>query len=99
MFGAPIVLNPILAIPFVISPVVTTTITYIAMKFDFVAKVSVVTPFAIPAPIKAYLSTNGDWRAIILVLINFAVYFAIYYPFVKAYDKKMYAEELSQEAI
>lgn len=99
MFGAPIVLNPILAIPFVISPVVTTTITYIAMKFDFVAKVSVVTPFAIPAPIKAYLSTNGDWRAIILVLINFAVYFAIYYPFVKAYDKKMYAEELSQETI
>lgn len=97
MFGAPIVLNPILAIPFVTAPVVTTTITYIAMKFDFVAKVSVVTPFAIPAPIKAYLSTNGDWRAIVLVLVNFAIYFAIYYPFVKAYDKKMYADEMGQE--
>ena len=97
MFGAPIVLNPILAIPFVTAPIVTTTITYIAMKFDFVAKVSVVTPFAIPAPIKAYLSTNGDWRAIVLVLVNFAIYFAIYYPFVKAYDKKMYADEMGQE--
>ena len=97
MFGAPIVLNPILAIPFVTAPIVTTTITYIAMKFDFVAKVSGVTPFAIPAPIKAYLSTNGDWRAIVLVLVNFAIYFAIYYPFVKAYDKKMYADEMGQE--
>lgn len=98
MFGAPIVLNPILAIPFVVAPVVTTTITYVVMKLDFVAKVSVVTPFAIPAPIKAYLSTNGDWRAIILVMINLAIYFIIYYPFVKAYDKKMYAEEMAQEA-
>lgn len=98
MFGAPIVLNPILAIPFVVAPVITTSITYVAMKFDFVAKVSVVTPFAIPAPIKAYLSTNGDWRAIILVMINLAIYFIIYYPFVKAYDKKMYAEEMAQEA-
>lgn len=98
MFGAPIVLNPILAIPFVLGPVITTTFTYIAMKFNLVAKVSVVTPFAIPAPIKAYLSTNGDWRAVILVLINFAVYFAIFFPFVRAYDKKMYAEELAQEA-
>ncbi len=68
IFGAPIVLNPILAIPFVLGPVVTTTITYIAMNLNLVAKVSVVTPFTIPAPIKAYLSTNGgDWRAIILV--------------------------------
>lgn len=97
MFGAPIVLNPLLAIPFVLGPVVTTTITYIAMKFSFVAKVSVITPFAIPAPIKAYLSTAGDWRAIILVIINTAVYFIIYYPFVKAYDKKMYAEEVALE--
>lgn len=98
MFGAPIVLNPILVIPFVTAPMVTTTLTYIAMKFDLVAKVSVVTPFAIPAPVKAYLSTNGDWRAIILVLINFVIYFLINYPFVKAYDKKMYAEEMATEA-
>ena len=93
IFGAPIVLNPILAIPFIVGPFLTSTITYIAMKFDLVAKVSVVTPFAIPAPIKAYLSTNGDWRAVVLVLINFAIYFAVFAPFVKAYDKQMLAEE------
>ncbi|CAM3723317.1 PTS sugar transporter subunit IIC [Erysipelothrix urinaevulpis] len=93
IFGAPIVLNPVLAIPFIVGPFLTSTITYIAMKFELVAKVSVVTPFAIPAPIKAYLSTNGDWRAVVLVLINFAIYFAVFAPFVKAYDKQMLAEE------
>ncbi|CAM2901902.1 PTS sugar transporter subunit IIC [Erysipelothrix tonsillarum] len=93
IFGAPIVLNPLLAIPFVIGPVITSSVTYFAMKLELVSKVSVVTPFAIPAPIKAFLSTNGDWRAIILVLVNIAISFIIYYPFVKAYDKKMLAEE------
>lgn len=93
IFGAPIVLNPILAIPFIVGPFLTPTVTYIAMKFELVAKVSVVTPFAIPAPIKAYLSTNGDWRAVVLVFINFAIYFAVFAPFVKAYDKQMLAEE------
>ncbi len=93
IFGAPIVLNPILAIPFIVGPFLTSTVTYIAMKFELVAKVSVVTPFAIPAPIKAYLSTNGDWRAVVLVFINFAIYFAVFAPFVKAYDKQMLAEE------
>lgn len=93
IFGAPIVVNPLLAIPFILGPAITTTITYIAMKFDLVAKVSVVAPFAIPAPIKAFISTGGDWRGIVLVLINFTISLLIYWPFVKAYDKKMLAEE------
>lgn len=96
MFGAPIVLNPILAIPFIVGPILTTITTYIAMSLNLVNKVSVITPFAIPAPIKAYLSTNGDWRAIILVFINFVIYLAIYYPFVKAYDKQMLKQETAE---
>lgn len=97
VFGAPIVVNPILAIPFIVGPAITTTITYIAMKLDLVARVSVVAPFAVPAPIKAYLSTGGDWRAVILVLINFTISLLIYYPFVKSYDKKLLAEEVITE--
>lgn len=93
IFGAPIVLNPILAIPFIVGPFLTSTVTYIAMRMDLVSKVSVTAPFAIPAPIKAYLSTNGDWRAIILVLINFGIYLAVFAPFVRAYDKKMLEQE------
>ena len=63
MYGAPVAVNPILAIPFVVGPIITTTVTYFAMSFNLVAKVSVMAPWTLPAPIKAFLGTN-DWRAI-----------------------------------
>nr|WP_090091432.1 PTS transporter subunit EIIC [Clostridium uliginosum] len=92
MYGVPVAVNPIMAIPFIIGPIITTTLTYFAMSFGFVAKVSVMAPWTLPSPIKAFLATN-DWRAIILVLINFTIYLLIYYPFFKAYEKKMLDEE------
>lgn len=95
MFGAPIVLNPILAIPFVVGPVINTTITYIAMSLGFVNKVSVMAPWVLPAPIKAVMATN-DWRAAVLVLINFAVSITIFYPFFKMYEKNLIKEENQQ---
>lgn len=92
MFGAPIVLNPILAIPFVVGPVINTTITYIAMSLGLVNKVSVMAPWVLPAPIKAVMATN-DWRAAVLVMINFAVSITIFYPFFKMYEKNLIKEE------
>lgn len=91
MYGAPIAVNPILAIPFIVGPIITTCITYFAMSWGLVAKVSVMAPWTLPAPIKAFLATN-DWKAIILVIINFAIYVIIYYPFFKAYEKKLLSE-------
>ncbi|MDF0478933.1 PTS sugar transporter subunit IIC [Vagococcus sp. PNs007] len=93
IFGAPIVLNPILAIPFILGPLVATTVTYFTLNAGWVLNTSVISPFAVPAPIKAFLTTGGDWKGIILVFVNIAIYFAIYYPFVKSYEKKMLAEE------
>lgn len=95
MFGAPIVLNPILAIPFVVGPVINTTITYIVMSLGLVNKVSVMAPWVLPAPIKAVMATN-DWRAAILVMINFAISIIIFYPFFKMYEKNLLKEENQQ---
>lgn len=98
MYGAPVAVNPILAIPFVVGPIITTTVTYFAMSFNLVAKVSVMAPWTLPAPIKAFLGTN-DWRAIVLVLINFAIYLIVYYPFFKAYENKLISEETSKSEV
>lgn len=95
VFGAPIVLNPILAIPFILGPVVTSSIAYVAMKLDLVARISVDMPFTVPAPISGFLATGGDWRAAVLQIINFTVMLLIYAPFVKAYDKQMLEEEMA----
>jgi len=54
-------------------------------------------PWTLPAPIGAYLATGGDWRAIILVLINITISALIYLPFFKIYDKKMLAMEEGED--
>ncbi|PGW12458.1 PTS lactose transporter subunit IIC [Bacillus thuringiensis] len=89
IFGLPIVLNPILIIPFAITPLVTATIAYAATAMGFVTPTHIMPPWTLPAPIGAYLATGGDWRAIVLVFINIAISFLIYLPFFKMYDKNM----------
>jgi PTS system cellobiose-specific IIC component len=93
VFGAPIMLNPILAIPFIVGPLVTGIITWIAMAANIVSRPYILPPWTLPAPIGAYLATGGDWKAIILVLINIAITMLIYFPFFKVYEKKLVAEE------
>lgn len=93
IFGAPIMLNPILAIPFIIGPVITSIMSYIAMALNLVGRPYILAPWTLPAPIGAYLATGGDWRAVVLVLVNIALTIMIYYPFFKAYERKMMEEE------
>ncbi|MBC6315172.1 PTS sugar transporter subunit IIC [Listeria grandensis] len=96
IFGTPIVLNPMLIIPFIFIPLITTTIAYFATTLGFISPTYVMAPWTLPAPIGAYLSTGGDWRAIVLVLVNIAISFVIYIPFFKMYDQKLLDEEQAQ---
>lgn len=97
VFGVPIMLNPMLAIPFIVGPLITGTISYIAMALNLVGRPYILAPWTLPAPIGAYLATGGDLRAVLLVLINIAIMMVIYYPFFKAYEKKMLEEEKAKE--
>ena len=97
MFGMPIVLNPILIIPFIIIPMITTVISYVATVTGIVNATFMIVPWTLPAPIGAFLATGGDWRAIILVLVNIAISTVIYIPFIKIYDKKLVKQEQGVE--
>ncbi|GAB6087896.1 PTS sugar transporter subunit IIC [Alkaliphilus crotonatoxidans] len=96
IFGAPIMLNPILAIPFIIGPILTGLLTYGAMALNLVTRPYIQPPWTLPAPIGAYLATGGDWKAPVLVLINIIITMVIYYPFFKSYEKKMLIEERNE---
>lgn len=97
IFGAPIVLNPILAIPFIVGPFITSTITYIAMSLDLVNKTSMLAPFTVPFPIMGYMITQADVRAIFLMILNFVIYLLIYYPFTMMYDRQLLKEEKEEK--
>ncbi|HHL0973926.1 TPA: PTS sugar transporter subunit IIC [Bacillus cereus] len=97
IFGMPIVLNPILIIPFIVTPLISATIAYFATTSGLVNPTYVMVPWTLPAPIGAYLATGGDWRAILLVLINITISVLVYLPFFKMYDHKLVAQESKTE--
>ncbi|MBP9479141.1 MAG: PTS sugar transporter subunit IIC [Sebaldella sp.] len=94
IFGTPIMLNPFLIIPFMLAPITTALLSYFAMATNMVSRVSTLPPWTFPAPLGAYLATNGDPRAIILVFINIIISIVIYFPFFKLYEKKLLSDEL-----
>lgn len=93
IFGLPIMLNPFFTIPFILGPVLATIISYTVMAMDLVSRPAILAPWTFPAPIGAYLTTGGDLRAVALCIFNIVLMGAVYYPFLKAYDKKMSAQE------
>lgn len=93
IFGAPIMLNPLFMIPFVLAPLVECLISWGAMSANLVSRPFILAPWTLPAPIGAYLATGGDWRAIVLVCINILISALIYYPFFKAYEKNLIKEQ------
>jgi PTS system cellobiose-specific IIC component len=93
IFGMPIVLNPLFAIPFILSPIVLVVVSYLATAAGLVSKVVAVIPWATPPIVSGFLSTQGDWRACVLQVINIAISLLIYLPFIKIADK----QELEKE--
>lgn len=83
IFGLPIVLNPILAIPFIFTPLITGTIGYFATMTGFAARAYVYTPWPTPPLISGFLATGGNWGAVITQTVCIVISVLIYLPFVK----------------
>jgi PTS system cellobiose-specific IIC component len=92
MFGIPVVMNPMLAPPFVIAPLCCAVMAWLAFHFGMVTRPHLDILWTLPAPIGAFGST-GDPRALLLLAVNFGMAFVIYGPFVRAYDNKLRAQE------
>lgn len=97
IFGAPIVMNPILAIPFISAPIVMTVVGYFATVSGIVPMMMAKLPFTIPTPIAAVMSADWTMSAGILTVINFLISFAIYYPFFKVFEKQQLEKELAEQ--
>ncbi|HEV3086542.1 MAG TPA: PTS transporter subunit EIIC [Candidatus Elarobacter sp.] len=90
IFGLPLAYNPVLAVPFVLAPVVLACTTYAAMALGFVARPAFYIPATIPAFLNAFLATL-DWRACALIALNLVVAGAIWFPFVRVYERTVVA--------
>lgn len=89
IFGTPIVLNPMLFIPFVLTPIVLVITSYTAISLGWVPKTVAMVPWTMPPIISGYLGTGGHISGAILQAFNFALAMAIYFPFVVACDRSI----------
>jgi len=92
MFGLPVVLNPTLGVPFVITPLVLAFVSYEAMALGFVARPAYYIPSTVPIPFGAFAATK-DWRSVALMFVNVAIGLAIYAPFARAYERQALRRE------
>lgn len=92
-FGLPIVLNPILAIPFMLAPVVSATFAYWMTVIGFAKVICFQVPWTTPVGIMGFLSTGGHIGTAITQIICVALAVVIYTPFVLVANKQALAEE------
>ena len=103
IFGLPIVLNPILIIPFLLVPVMNTVLSAIVTQLGIIPYTTGITlPWTTPIGFSGFLST-GSIVASIWQIILLALGCLVYYPFIKILDKKYlddeknYQEKVSEE--
>ncbi|PNW61892.1 oligo-beta-mannoside permease IIC protein [Lactobacillus sp. ATCC 15578] len=87
IFGVPIVMNFMLAIPFIVAPLMNVILAYLSMKFGVVHKpIGVSVPFTTPILLSGFLAT-GSISGAVLQFVEVIVDGLIYYPFLKLFDK------------
>ncbi|GBU10482.1 PTS system cellobiose-specific IIC component [Erysipelotrichaceae bacterium] len=99
IFGAPIVMNPILAIPFILTPVVNIIIAYTLTIMNILPRMVAKPPFTMPAPLGAMMSTNWNIMSFIMVFVFFFISYIIYWPFFKIFEKRMIDQEKDDHPI
>ncbi len=98
VFGFPIVLNPMMMIPFVLANLTVGVVTYLAIWSGLVPYINGVNlPYTIPVIISGFMLCG--WRGAILQVVLLILTGLIYYPFFKAQDKQAYAQEQEQNVI
>ncbi|CAM3743040.1 PTS sugar transporter subunit IIC [Weissella cibaria] len=92
LFGLPLVLNPLLAIPFILTPLVSGFATYAVIAMGIIPPFNgMYVPWTTPAIVSGLIVGGWQgalWQAVMLVMTGF-----MYYPFARKYDKVLLAEE------
>lgn len=88
MFGLPIVLNPIMAIPFVLTPVVNILVGYfVTVVFNWIPSPAIGMTWTTPGPLMPFLGTGGNLLGLVIGFVCLAISVAMYFPFVLAANK------------
>lgn len=92
IFGIPIVFNRYLLLPFILAPIITTSLARIFFELNLISLDPSQTSWNTPVLISGYLSSGG-FSGILLQILSITVSALIYWPFVKRYDQVLIKKE------
>jgi len=97
LFGIPIVMNPMMAVPFVTMPLISCVIQYFAL-YTGICPLYAATqvPWTCPPIISGFLV--GGWKSALLQVVIFIISFFVYLPFIKRIDKISLTQEQQSAA-
>lgn len=96
VFGFPIVMNPVMFLPFILVPVVAALIVYGSIAIGFMQPFAGVTlPWSTPAIISGFMV--GGWQGALVQALILVLSTLIYFPFFKVQDNIAYQNELAAE--
>jgi PTS system cellobiose-specific IIC component len=94
-FGAPVIFNPVLAIPFILITFLNATVAYAAHALGLVRPTYIAAPWTLPSPLLMFMATGYDIRAAVLAVITeFVIPGVIWWPAFKAWEKQVLEKEV-----
>ena len=87
VFGFPIIYNPLMIAPFILSPVLCFTNAFVLTKIGFMPYVETTVVWTVPPLMSGFLAT-GSLKGLIVQLMNIIISMACYAPFVLMYEKR-----------
>lgn len=94
IFGLPIVLNPLILIPWLIAPALNFFVGYVLVSTGLVARAAGVIVFNVPMIFTGLL--NGSYTISLMEIGLFMLDILLFFPFIKILDKKYSAEEQAE---
>jgi len=82
LFGLPIIMNPVMFIPFVLVQPILAVITIVAYNLGIIPPVTNLAPWTMPTGLGAFFNSNGSIAALLVALFNLGVATMVYMPFV-----------------
>ncbi len=99
IFGLPIMLNPVFLVPFVLSAVCQTLLSYFVFSVGWVNTPAFYLGGTSPEILKQLFATSFDIRAIPLWIVLVIVQIIVWKPFLNVYEKQKLAEEAELAAL
>ncbi len=95
IFGMPVVLNPILAVPFILAPLANAVIPYLLMSTGIIHKLNGF-PLSLGTPVIMTALLSGTIIIVVVQVLLVVLDALIYWPFFRTLDKQAYEQEQAE---